>query len=90
MVLIYLKKGDEELERAFNSLPGGDPVAECHCCKECWGYMETQLFDDGWKHMFRHRHFQAIGRKYLQIPGAADWAPKTDSYHLHPHRQGNS
>jgi len=51
MMLIYLKKGDEELTSVFYKLPNSDPESECPCCGEVWGYMETQLFDDGWKHM---------------------------------------
>jgi len=77
MKIVWLNKKSEELERAFNKLPDADPVAECECCGEVWGYMETEDTDDGigWRHTFRHRHFRGKERKYVRIIATPGWEP---------------
>jgi len=79
MKIVWLNKKSDELEIAFNKLPDSDPVAECECCGEVWGYMETEDTDDGigWRHTFRHRHFGGKERKYVHIPATPGWEPKS-------------
>ena len=77
MRIVWLNEKSEELEKAFNKLPDGDPVAECECCGEVWGYMETEDTGDGigWRHTFRHRHFRGKNRKYVRIAATHGWEP---------------
>lgn len=83
MMLIWLKRTDPEIERAFHELPDRDTEAECPCCGEVWGYMETAIYHGEWVHVFRHRHYKNE-RRYLRIPAPHGWEP-TD-YHSLPHQ----
>lgn len=78
-MLIFLKREDSELERAFMSLPGGPsaecPIPDCVCCGEVWGYMGTVCHDGQWVHEFRHRHYEGKGRKYEKITALEEWNP---------------
>jgi len=70
---------------AFNKSQNAAPVAECKCCGEVWGYMETEDTDDGigWRHTFRHRHFNGEKRKYLRINASSGWEPMDFEYRRH-------
>jgi hypothetical protein len=85
-MLIFVKREDPEIERAFMCLPGGQsaecPIPDCVCCGEVWGYMVTVCFDGMWKHEFRHRPYEGKQRKYVKIDTPSGCEPTVFKTHL--------
>jgi len=85
----WLVWGEEELERAFQTLPGG-PAAFNKEFNESWQYMGTFYggqFGIRWMHQFRHRahpglqsanghNIQPNERVYLNVAAPDDWQPQ--------------
>lgn len=64
----FLKGGHPDLERAWQSLPGG-PSAYHALSGEVWQYMGTWHIGRRWVHQFRHRCHPHTGqRSVLNIP----------------------
>lgn len=75
-IVAWLKPESEELERAFNELPGG-PVA-AHPEGDTWQYMGTAQTEGGevW-HSFRHRlHPFTDSRMLHSVPASPTWQPE--------------
>lgn len=75
-IVAWLSPESPELERAFESLPGG-PVAE-HPEGDTWQYMGTAQTEAGQvTHTFRHRlHPFTNARMYHNVPAAPNWQPE--------------
>ena len=71
---IALKRGDAEIEWAWQAVDGGSRSRQCPCCYEVWQYMGTWFKDGSWFHNFRHRHHPATGeRMYRNITARDDF-----------------
>lgn len=77
----FLKPGQPDLERAWQSLPGGPAALHHH---EVWQYMGTWYLGGRWVHQFRHRCHPHTGqRSVLNIPAGrfiAAWLSFTQRF----------
>lgn len=68
----FLKPGHPDLERGWQSLPGG-PSAYHTLSGEVWQYMGTWSVNGRWEHQFRHRWHPYTGQRMIVIVPVGEW-----------------